>query len=49
MKTLCDTCKHDMPNYDCEFACQGVIGWDVENEVVTSCEDYKDGDGDGNV
>lgn len=41
MKDLCDTCTHDKPVSGCELYCYGVLGWDEENEVVTSCEDYK--------
>lgn len=40
LKSLCDTCRRDKCPGGCEFACVGVEGWDEENEVVTSCQDY---------
>ena len=50
MKNLCDRCTHDKTDLGCEYYCTGVDEWDEENEIVTSCQDYKtaeDGDGDG--
>lgn len=41
VKSLCDTCAHDKCPGGCKYACAGVTGWDAENEVVTSCNDYK--------
>jgi len=43
VKSMCDTCKHDKCPGGCEYACTGVEGWDEENEVVTSCQDYEEG------
>lgn len=43
VKSLCDTCAHDKPVEGCELYCYGVLGFDEENEVVTSCQDYKEG------
>lgn len=42
-KSMCDTCRHDKGPEGCEYACQGVNGWDAENEVVTACQDCEEG------
>lgn len=41
VKSLCDTCNHDKSPAGCELYCYGVLGFDEENEVVTSCDDYE--------
>lgn len=47
MRTLCDTCRHDILNRDCEYAYVGVSDFDEVNEAVMDCEDYEKEDGDG--
>ena len=40
MCDLCLSCVFNGDGFSCEFCCTGVTNFDMENEIVTECEDY---------
>lgn len=40
-RTLCESCELDAEGIGCKYACTGVTEFDMEAEVVTTCDDYK--------